>query len=71
MERTSRLVRGVPNVGVGRPGRDGEARGVDRAPRARWELPVCKTTREAQRESDRKEQRPCLLPYSVLFWVCY
>lgn len=62
MARTSRLVRGVWSVGVGRPGRDGDARGVDRAPRARWGLPVSKTTREAQREPDRKEQRPCLSP---------
>lgn len=69
MVRTSLLLRGVRNVGVGRPGRDGDARGVDRAPRARWGLPASKTMREDQGEPDRKEQQPCLPPYPVLFWV--
>lgn len=52
MARTSRLVGGVPSVGVGRPGRDGDARGVGRAPRAQWGLPASKTTRP--RESQTK-----------------
>lgn len=67
MARTSRLVGGVPNVGVGRPGRDGGARGVGRAPRAQWGLPVSKTARPRE-EADGKEQCPRLplpLPCAV------
>lgn len=66
MARISRLVRGVRSVVVGRPGRDGGARGVGRAPRAQWGLSASKTTRPRENRTERSSSLPSSLAHADL-----